>query len=642
MSQKSMSPYGSWKSPISTDLITQDAVGIENVILTGQDLYWIETLPTEAGRNTMIRQSVNGSPIELTPAPFNVRTRVHEYGGASFLVHGPDLYFSNFEDNLLYKRNENHTIEPITDDSNHRYADASVDTLRGRLYWVREDHTESSIFAETAIIAMDTDGSNEKVIVSGNDFYSNPCISPDSKQLAYLTWNHPNMPWDETELWVADLNDNGSVSNARQVAGGPNESVIQPVWSPDGGLYFLSDRTGWWNIMRQTSSGVEAICPIDAEFGSPSWIFGKSDYAFIDKTTIVATYTQNGASQLAKVDVQTGKLQPYEVRFTSFSFIQSNGNELAFIAASPSEFPCVVRMDPEGTRIEEIRISSKLTLDADYLSMPELIEYPTEGEKTAHAIYYRPKNRGFVAPLDEKPPLLVHVHGGPTSSSSPTLNLVIQYWTSRGFAVVDVNYGGSTGYGREYRERLKGNWGIVDVQDCANAAKYLIERGEADSSRVAISGGSAGGYTTLASLVFTDVYSAGASHFGLSELEIFANETHKFESRYMDGLLGPYPEAKNIYYERSPINFTDRLSCPVIFFQGLDDKIVPPNQAELMVEALKAKGLPVAYLAFEGEGHGFRMAQNIKRSIEGEFYFYSKVFGFTPADEIEPVPIDNL
>lgn len=642
MDQKATAPYGCWKSPISADLITQDSVEIENVLLDGQNLYWIEALPSESGRNTVIKQALDGSPIELTPAPFNVRTRVHEYGGAPFLVHGPSLYFSNFDDNLLYRRQENQAIEPITKDPNHRYADAGVDALRSRMYWVREDHTESAIFAETTIVAMDLDGNNEKVIISGNDFYSNPRISPDSNQLAYLTWNHPNMPWDETELWVADLNADGSVSNAKRVAGGANESIIQPVWSPDGRLYFISDQSGWWNIMRQSEDGVEAVCPMEAEFGSPSWIFGRSDYAFISTTAIVAAYTQNGTRRLARIDAQTGEIAPFDIRFNSFSFIRSNGEDIAFIAASSSEFPCVVRMDPEGAHVEKIRASASLAVDAKYLSIPESIEYPTEGGKTAHAIYYRPKNPDFTAPEGEKPPLLVHVHGGPTSSSPSTLNLATQYWTSRGFAVVDVNYGGSTGYGREYRERLKNNWGIVDVQDCANAVKYLVEKGEVDSSRVAIAGGSAGGYTTLASLVYTSVYNAGASHFGLSELEIFAQETHKFESRYMDGLLGPYPEAKGVYYERSPINFTDQLSCPVIFFQGTDDKIVPPNQAELMVEALKAKGLPVAYVLFAGEGHGFRIDRNIKRAIDGEFYFYSKVFGFTPADEIEPVPIDNL
>lgn len=643
MSQKTTMPYGSWKSPISTELITRNMIELDNLVLNGKDLYWIEGIPAEAGRNTVMTQDAEGTIIELTPAPFNVRTRVHEYGGAPFVVHGPHLYFSNFEDNLLYVRKEDGSITALTNDSNLRYADAAVDALHGRLYWIREDHAKSAIFAETSLVAMDLDGQNEKIIASGNDFYSSPRISPNSKQLAYVTWNHPNMPWDETELWLADLTEDGSIANEKRIAGGPGESVIQPVWSPDGSLYFLSDQTNWWNIMRWSGDKTEAVCPLEAEFGSPSWIFGRSDYAFIDETTIIAAYTENGIRKLSAINVQNGTISRVETPFSSFSFIQSNGKELAFIAASPTLFPRIVRLDPKEAQIKEVRLASTLSLDENYLSWPEPINFPTAGGNIAYAIYYRPKNRDFTAPADEKPPLLVHVHGGPTSSSDTSLDLAsTQYWTSRGFAVVDVNYGGSTGYGREYRERLKGNWGIVDVEDCANAVRYLIAQGEVDGSRVAIAGGSAGGYTTLASLVFTDIYTAGASYFGLSELEIFAQETHKFESRYLDGLVGPYPEAKAVFYERSPVNYTDQLACPVIFFQGLDDKIVPPNQAELMVEALKANGLPVAYLTFEGEGHGFRMDQTIKRATEAELYFYSKVFGFTPADAIEPVPIDNL
>lgn len=641
MSQISISPYGSWKSPITTDLITEDTVGLLHAVWDGPDLYWIEELPTEAGRNTVMKRSPDGVITELTPSPFNVRTRVHEYGGAPFVVHRSHLYFSNFDDNLLYVRRGGQHFQPLTSDPALRYADAAVDGSRGHLYWIREDHSKSAISAETAIVAMDLDGSNERIVVSGNDFYSNPRISPDAKQLAYLTWNHPNMPWDETELRVADLNEDGSVSNARLVAGGKAESILQPVWSPDGALYFLSDRSNWWNLMRWNGHKVETVCPVEAEFGGPSWVFGRSDYDFLDAAVILASYSQNGVRRLAKIDVKSGRLQPLDSRFTVFSSIRGNGREAVFLAASPTDPLRIVRMDAGG-QLEDIRLSSELKVEPEYLSIPEPIEFPTAGGKTAHGIYYRPKNPDYTAPTDEKPPLIVSVHGGPTSAATSAFNLEFQYWTSRGFAVVDVNYGGSTGYGREYRERLKDNWGIVDVEDCANAVHYLVEKGEVDGERVVIVGGSAGGYTTLASLVFTDFYKAGASYFGLSELEIFAKETHKFESRYMDGLLGPYPEAKSVYYERSPINFTDKLSCPVIFLQGLEDKVVPPNQAELMVEALKQKGLPVAYITFEGEGHGFRMAENIKRSIEAELYFYSRIFGFEPADGIEPVTIENL
>jgi len=642
MAKQGTAPYGSWKSPITSDLIVQGSISLVTALFAGDDLYWIEAHPAEAGRNLVMRKSADGRVEELTPAPYNVRTRVHEYGGGAFTVDKGSVYFSNFADNLLYVRTPEGDIQAITSDSNHRYADAVVDGARGLYIGVREDHTKSAIFAETTLVAMNLDGSNERIIVSGNDFYSNPRVSPDGQQLAWLTWNHPNMPWDETELWVAELSADGAVEHAHKVAGESGESVIEPVWSPSGELFYVSDKSNWWNMYRLQDGKAVPVCPLKAEFSGPSWVFGISSYDFINESTIVATYSQNGRDYLATIDVPSGKLTTIDNGYTSFSSVHSNGHQIAFVGASPTAFARLAVTNADGRAEDVVRKTGELTVDAAFLSLPESIEYPTENGKTAHAIYYAPNNRDFTAPAGEKPPLLVHVHGGPTGSSASTLSLTTQYWTSRGFGVVDVNYGGSTGYGREYRDRLKPNWGIVDVADSANAVRYLVQRGDVDEQRIAIAGGSAGGYTTLASLVFTDVYSAGASHFGLSELEIFAQETHKFESRYMDGLLGPYPGAKDVYYNRSPINFTDQLSCPVIFFQGLDDKIVPPNQAELMVEALRKKGLPVAYVAFEGEGHGFRMSEHIKRALDGEFYFYSRVFGYEPAEDIEPVEIDNL
>lgn len=639
---KTIEPYGSWKSPITTDLILQDAVSLEGIIFEDENLYWLEALPSEGGRSRIMKKAASGTASEMTPAPFNVRTRVHEYGGAPFAVNGESLYFSNFEDNFLYLKEGENPPKAITADSNHRYADAGIDRLTGRLYWIREDHTHSSLTPENSIIVMDADGGNERIAVSGNDFYSNPRVSPDSKQLAYLTWNHPHMPWDETELWIADIQQDGSLENARKVAGGSGVSIVQPAWSPEGTLYFISDHSKWWNLMRCYGNRKEEVCPVKAEFGSHSSVLGKSDYCFADEHTIIASYSQHGMRQLASIDVWNCRLNPITTRFTSFSSIQSSGGKIAFIAASPTEFARVAVLDTEKNEISDVRVSSDLSPDTGFLSLPEPIEFPTAGNKTAHALYYAPKNPEFKAPSGDKPPLLVHVHGGPVSATSSALNLLKQYWTSRGFALVDVNYGGSVGYGREYRERLRGQWGIVDVEDCANAVRYLVQRGDADASRIAMAGGSAGGYTTLASLVFTDVYHAGASHFGLSELESFVQETHKFESHYLHGLIAPYPEERHVYFERSPINFTEGLSCPVIFFQGLEDKVVPPNQAVPMVEAMRKKGLPVAYLEFEGEGHGFRKAENIKRSIDAEFYFYSRIFGFQVADKIEPVEINNL
>lgn len=639
---RKISPFGSWQSPITSDLIVQDAVSLQGLLFEDENLYWLEGLPSEGGRNRIMKKLPSGETVQQTPAPFNVRTRVHEYGGAPFTVLGQRLYFSNFEDNLLYMKDGDNTPRAITADSHHRYADAGIDRVNSRLYWVREDHTHSSLAPETTIVMMDAEGQNEQIVVSGNDFYSNPRISPDSKHIAYLTWNHPHMPWDESELWVAEIKADGTTANARKLAGGSGISIVQPAWSPGGTLYFISDHSNWWNLMRCFGSRKEEVCPVKAEFGSHSTVLGKSDYCFIDENTIIASYSQHGMRQLASIDVWNGRLNPITTPYTFFASIQSNGSEVAFIAASPTEFLRVAVMDTTTRKIEDVRVSSGSSPDPDYLSQPEAIEFPTADQKTAHALFYAPTNRDFAAPHGEKPPLLVHVHGGPVGATTSALNLTKQYWTSRGFAIVDVNYGGSTGYGRGYRERLRGQWGIVDVADCANAVRYLIDRGEVDATRIAISGGSAGGYTTLASLVFTDIYHAGASHFGLSDLESFARETHKFESHYLHGLVAPYPQQKQVYIDRSPIHFTERLSCPVIFFQGLDDKVVPPNQAVPMVEALRKKGVPVAYLEFKGEGHGFRKAENIKRSIDGEFYFYSKIFGFEPADAIEPVQIENL
>ena len=639
---KQTAQYGSWKSPITSDLIVQGTISFEQVLVDGLDIYWIESRPAEGGRSVVMRQNASGQVEELTPQPFNARDRVHEYGGGAVAIRDGIVYFSNFADNHLYVRDRDGNIHALTQDSKMRYADGQIDVARGRWIGVREDHTKSDIFAENTIVAVNADGSGERVLVSGNDFYAFPRISPDGTQLAFITWHHPNMPWDETELWTGKFAADGTLTDLTKVAGMKNESILQPKWAPNGQLYYISDESNWWNIKRITDGKLETLVAMDAEFTSPNWAFGQSDYDFIDASTIICDYTQNGKWYLAQIDTQSGALKPVESEYTSFSSIRTDGQRVVFLAGSPTSFRVVVTTNVDGSNPTVLRKSSEVQVDPDYLSIPESIEFPTENGKTAHGIYYRPKSPDFTAPEGEKPPLLVHVHGGPTSAASSVLSLSTQYWTSRGVAVLDVNYGGSTGYGREYRDRLKGQWGIVDVDDAANGAKYLGEQGEVDANRLAIAGGSAGGYTTLAALTFRDVFNAGASHFGLSELEVFAKETHKFESRYMDSLLGPYPEAKDVYFNRSPINFTNQLSCPIAFFQGLDDKIVPPNQAELMVEALRKKNLPVAYLAFEGEGHGFRRAENIKRALDGEFYFYSRVFGFTPADDIEPIHIENM
>jgi len=647
MSERKVAPYGSWKSPITSDLIVTATVGLGQTAVEGGDTYWIELRPSEGGRNCVVRRTADGRTEDVTPREFNARTRVHEYGGGDFAVREGTVYFSNFSDQRLYRQAPGESPQAITPDAKYRYADPSFDARRGRLLAVREDHTVEGREAVSTVVSLSPGGEgNEdggRVLVSGNDFYSTPRLSPDGSRLAWLEWSHPNMPWDGCELWVADLNEDGTLGERRLVAGGPQESVIQPEWSPEGVLHFVSDRSNWWNIYRLGEGGAaEAVYQSEAEFGLPLWLFAMSSYAFTSGQEIVCAYNVRGFWRLATIDTRTKELRNVETPYTEISYVRAVPGRAVFRGGSPTERLSVVEVDLKTGAVNALRRAGETNIDEGYLSAARAVEFPTEGGLTAHAFYYAPRNRDFEAPEGERPPLLVKCHGGPTASATTVLRLENQYWTSRGIAVLDVNYGGSTGYGREYRQRLNGQWGVVDVDDCVNGARYLIERGEADPARCVITGGSAGGFTTLNALTFRDLFKAGASHFGLSDLTIFVGDTHKFESRYLDGLVGPYPERADLYFERSSINFTDRLNCPVIFFQGLEDKVVPPNQAELMVEALRRKGLPVAYVAFEGEQHGFRKAESIKRALDGEIYFYSRVFGFELADAVEPVEIENL
>jgi dipeptidyl aminopeptidase/acylaminoacyl peptidase len=648
MSEAQLSHYGSWKSPITSDQIVSGAIGLMQTAVDNEDVYWVETRPQEKGRYVVVKLTPDGKKIDFTPAPFNVRTRVHEYGGG-FTVSDGVIYFSNFADQRLYRFDGAGEPQAITSEAEMRYADGIIDRKRNRMICVREDHSAVAAVAApgleavNSIVGIPLDGAGAQVMLAGGaDFYSSPRLNPDESRLAWLQWNHPNMPWDGTELWVAAIQEDGSLTDRVKVAGGGGESIFQPEWSPGGELHFVSDRTGWWNLYRWREGRIEALCPMEAEFGLPQWVFGMSTYAFESENRIVCAYTERGFSKLAALDTTTGKLENIETPFTRIDSVRATPGAAVFIAATPVEAAGVIRFDLESRRFETIRRSSQLKIDPGYVSVPQAIEFPTENGLTSHGFFYPPRNRDFIAPETERPPLLVMSHGGPTAATSPTLRLGVQYWTSRGVAVLDVNYGGSSGYGREYRERLSGRWGVVDVDDCVNGAKYLAERGLVDGDRLAITGGSAGGYTTLCALTFRDAFKAGASHYGVSDLEALEVDTHKFESRYTHKLVAPYPERADLYRERSPINHTDLLSAPVIFFQGLEDKIVPPNQAEMMVNALRAKGLPVAYITFEGEQHGFRQASNIKRALDAEFYFYSRVFGFEPSDAIEPAPIENL
>lgn len=636
-------PYGSWKSPITSELIVSKNISLGSAFFAGEDIYWIEARPSEGGRQVLVRRTPDGQISDVTPAPFNVRTRVHEYGGRCHVIHDGVLYFANFADQRLYAQKIGGDPQPLTPEGELRYADPIVDAARQRLICVREDHTQPGKEATNTLASIDlADGARQAVLVSGHDFYSDPRLSPDGRRLSWLAWNHPNLPWDGTELYVAELQADGSLGRAERVAGGPAESIFQPEWSPDGVLHFVSDRSGWWNLYRWVGGQVEALHPMEAEFGLPQWVFGMDTYGFASAERIICTYTQNGVWQLASLDLRTKELTRIATPYSDILRPDVKGNQALFLGASPTIPFCVVKLDLSSGQMETLRCSSQVEIDPGYLSLPQVIEFPTENGQTAFANFYPPKNKDYVAPEGERPPLIVHSHGGPTSAYSTAFNLGNQFWTSRGFAVVDVNYGGSTGYGRKYRERLNGQWGVVDVKDCANAARYLVSQGLVDGARLAISGGSAGGYTTLCALAFTDVFKAGASHFGIGDLETFVYDTHKFESRYLDRLVGPYPECKDLYRQRSAIHYVDQINCPLILFQGLEDKIVPPSQSETMFAAVRNKGLPAAYLPFEGEQHGFRKAENIRRALEGELYFYARIFGFELADPVEPVKIDNL
>lgn len=638
-------PYGSWKSPITSDLIVSESVGLAQPAIDGDEVYWIEMRPAEGGRSVIVKRDPSGLTSDVNPKPFNARTRVHEYGGGDYLVRDGTVYFTNFADQRLYLQAKGSEPRPLTPAAEMRYADAVFDKVRSRLICVREDHTRAECEAVNTLVSIhvEADETCGAVLVSGNDFYSSPRVSPDGLRLAWLAWNHPNMPWDGTALWVGEFESDGSLVRTKRVAGGDRESIFQPEWSPDGTLYFVSDSNGWWNIYRLGSGGtVEIVCEREAEFGSPQWAFGLSNYAFASADKMVCTFSEAGVSRLATIDTRSLKLEEIPTTYTDMSFIRAAGGQTVFRAGSPTDPPSIVRLDLASSECEVLRKSNHLEIPAGLISIPRAIEFPTEAGLTAYGFFYPAKNRDYQAPENERPPLLVKSHGGPTASATTSLSLSIQYWTSRGISVLDVNYGGSTGYGREYRGRLKNKWGVVDVDDCVNGARYLAERDEVDSNRLMITGGSAGGYTTLCALTFRDTFKAGASHYGVSDAEALTKETHKFESRYLDGLFGPYPECRDIYYLRSPINFADRLACPVIFFQGLEDRVVPPNQAEMMVEALRDKGVPVAYVPFEGEQHGFRQAKNIKRALDGELYFYSRVFGFELAEAVEPVEISNL
>jgi dipeptidyl aminopeptidase/acylaminoacyl peptidase len=633
MTAPQVATFGTWRSTIGAARVAAGVRPVSSPRIAGERLLWLEGLPQEGGRSVIVERLADGTRRVLTPAPFNVRTRVHEYGGGAFAAAGDTVWFSNFADNLVHAQRGAEPPVAVTADPKQRHADFEPDLARRRLLAVREDHSGPGEAVNT-IVALPLDGGAPATLVAGSDFYAAPRLSPEGRRLAWLSWRHPRMPWEGTELWLAAIADDGSLAHARCVAGGPAESLCQPVWSPDGFLYVVSDRSGFWNLHRLERSGLVPVCPMAAEFGRPMWQFAQSDYAFIDAGHVLAACREDARGRLLRIDVRSGTAAPVETGFEEIAELRVGAGFALLDAGAPTLAQRIVRLDLATGAQEVLACSADEAPDPGMLSTPRAIRFPSGNGRTAHAFHYAPRNAGFVAPAGERPPLIVIGHGGPTGVAVSTLRLAIQFWTSRGFAVLDVNYGGSVGFGRAYRELLTHQWGVVDVEDCVAGARFLVQQGLADGDRLAIRGGSAGGFTALAALAFHDVFKAGASYYGVADLRALDADTHKFESRYNNDLLGPIETREALYLARSPIHHAHRISCPVIFFQGLDDKVVPPAQSERMVEALRARGIPVAYLPFEGEGHGFRRKESLQRALEAELAFYARVFGFEPADEL--------
>ena len=680
-------PYGAWPSPITADAIVADTVRLSAVSLDAGRIGWLEGRPGEGGRNVLVRAGLRadaagephdtGRPADVTPPPFNVRSRVHEYGGGAYAVSGDWIWFSNDADGRIYAQAAGAAPVPLTAEGSTRFGDLVFDPVHRRLLAVRETHRDGAPPAND-LAAVSIAGGSVQVLASGHDFYAAPAPSRDGRRLAWLAWNQPDMPWDAAALYLADLDRDGLPGAPRRIAGGPGCAAFQPAWSPDGALWCVADPDGWWNLHRWRDGALRCMYRADSEFGKPLWQLGTTTFGFDAAGGVVCTWRRGGAWWLGRLDPDSGAMTPIPLPWTSIDSLAVDGSTAAFIGGAPDRSAAVVSVDLGSGESRVHRVSSALSIDGDMLSRPVAISFPTRaafppggsypagsgyptedslptaisfpagsrrpaggGEEVAHGYYYPPCNASCRGPAGESPPLLVMSHGGPTGAATDTLNPTTQFWTSRGFAVLDVDYRGSTGYGRAYRERLYGAWGVADVEDCVAGALHLADTGRADRDRLAIRGSSAGGYTTLAALTFHDVFRAGASYYGICDLEVLAADTHKFEARYLDRLVGAWPAEHDVYRARSPLHHAARLGCPIIFFQGLDDRVVPPNQAELMVDALDRRGLPVAYLRFEGEGHGFRKAATIRRCLEAELCFYARVFGFEPVDAPAPLDICN-
>ena len=634
-------PYGTWTSPISSQRVAAGSLRLSQTRWHRGDVYWLEGRPAEGGRQVVMRAREGGGVDEVTSAEFNVRTLVHEYGGGDYSLRDGRLVFAHFADQRVYRQDAAGGAATALTTTGARHADFDL-SPDGRWLVAVEERPRPEAEPENRVVALSLAGGTSRVVAEGCDFYAAPRFSPEGSRLAFVAWNHPAMPWDATQLFEIPWDAEGPAAAPRAIAGGLGESVVQPRYSPEGRLTFVSDRSGWWNLYQLRDGRVITLCSRKEEFAHPAWAFGLSSYAFLSEETLLCVVQSGGRDRLVRLDLSGSGLSELPLDYSSIEYLCAEGERVCFVASSPERAGAVCSYELGGDGVRELRKSGELDFDASFVSIPEAIEFPTEDGQSAHAFVYRPRNGDFAAPTGEKPPLLVKSHGGPTGSARSGFDAGVQYWTTRGFAVADVNYRGSTGFGRVYRDLLRGQWGIADVADCVGAARTVAEHGGADSTRLAISGGSAGGFTTLCALTFHDIFRAGASHYGIGDLEALARDTHKFEARYLDGLIGPYPECRDLYRQRSPIHHVAGLSCPVIFFQGLEDKVVPPAQAEAMVKALARRGIPHAYVSFPGEQHGFRRAENMCAALDGELYFYARIFGFEVDVRPDAVRIEGL
>jgi len=637
------SHYGSWESTITPEKITEGGLRFSEIRSSGSDLYFLEGRPEESGRYVIVKQASDGKISDAIPKEFNSRNAVHEYGGGSYAVGQKNIYFTNWNDQRIYKVN-GENVNPITKEppfeKSIRYSDLTLSIDEEWLFCVRETHFEKEE-AKNELVAISTTENSQIVLCTGRDFYSSPRINPTNKEICWLEWDHPNMPWDGTELFIANFDLDG-LSEIKFIDGSKNISIIQPEWSDSGELIYISDESGWWNLKKYSENTTATILDEETDHGEPAWNFGVRTYFLKDDYIYLRGSSKNNNKGLIrKINISGEIIEEIEVLHTSIGGLTHHENKALYIGASPVSNSEIVSYDLMKKNEETIKESNPVKIDIEEISIPEEISFPTTQNAIAYGYFYKPKNKNFQGESEEKPPLLVISHGGPTSATSNALNLSIQYWTNRGIAVADINYRGSTGYGKKFRDSLKGNWGVYDTDDCIAAVDHLSEKGLVDSSRVAIKGGSAGGYTTINALTFHDRFAVGATYYGIADLSVFIDDTHKFESKYLESLIGKYPEEKEIYYERSAINFTDQLSCPMIIFQGTEDKIVPPSQAEIMAQGLRDKKIPFSLIMYEGEQHGFRQSKNIISSLESELYFYSKVLGFKPFDKLNEIEIEN-